>query len=105
MKWAVDMKLPRMVHARNVRPPFAGATLQRIDESSVADVPGFIRVVSRGNYVAVICEREEQAIRAARQLKAEWKRPPPRRSRPPTSCSTTCARATPTSSERTAGSG
>ncbi len=75
MKWAVDMKLPRMVHARNVRPPYAGATLQRIDESSVADVPGFIRVVSRGNYVAVICEREEQAIRAARQLKAEWKRP------------------------------
>jgi nicotinate dehydrogenase subunit B len=75
LKWAVDMKLPRMVHARNVRPPFAGATLQRIDESSVADVPGFIRVVSRGNYVAVICEREENAIRAARQLKAEWKRP------------------------------
>jgi CO/xanthine dehydrogenase Mo-binding subunit len=75
LKWAVDVKVPRMVHARNVRPPFAGATLQRIDESSVANIPGFIRVVSRGNYVAVICEREEQAIRAARQLKAEWKRP------------------------------
>jgi CO/xanthine dehydrogenase Mo-binding subunit len=75
LKWAVDMKLPRMVHARNVRPPFAGATLQRIDESSVKDVPGFIRVVNRGNYMAVICEREEQAIRAARQLKVEWKRP------------------------------
>jgi nicotinate dehydrogenase subunit B len=75
LKWAVDMKLPRMVHARNVRPPFAGATLERIDESSVAKLPGFIRVVNRGNYVAVICEREEQAIRAARQLKTEWKRP------------------------------
>ncbi len=75
LRWAVDMKLPRMVHARNVRPPFAGATLQRIDESSVANLSGFIRVVSRGNYVAVICEREEQAIRAARQLKVEWKRP------------------------------
>jgi len=74
-KWAVDMKLPGMVHARNVRPPVAGATLQRIDESSVADVPGFIRVISRGNYVAVICAREEQAIRAARQLKVEWKAP------------------------------
>jgi len=74
-KWAVDMKLPGMVHARNVRPPLAGATLQRIDESSVADVPGFIRVISRGNYVAVICQREEQAIRAARQLKVEWKAP------------------------------
>jgi len=74
-KWAVDMKLPGMVHARNVRPPLAGATLQRIDESSVSNVPGFLRVVSRGNYVAVVCEREEQAIRAARQLKVEWKRP------------------------------
>ncbi|MEO6187090.1 MAG: molybdopterin cofactor-binding domain-containing protein [Steroidobacteraceae bacterium] len=75
LKWAVDMKVPGMVHARNVRPPFAGATLQRIDESSVANVPGFIRVVSRGNYVAVICAREEQAIRAAQQLKVEWRRP------------------------------
>jgi CO/xanthine dehydrogenase Mo-binding subunit len=74
-KWAVDMKLPGMVHARNVRPAFAGATLVRIDEASVAKLPGFIRVVSRGNYVAVICEREEQAIQAARQLKVEWKKP------------------------------
>jgi CO/xanthine dehydrogenase Mo-binding subunit len=75
LRWAVDVKLPRMVHARNVRPPLAGATLQGIDETSVRDVPGFIRVVSRGNYVAVICEREEQAVRAARQLKAQWRRP------------------------------
>ena len=74
-KWAADMKLPGMVHARNVRPAFAGATLVRVDESSVANVPGFIRVVSRGNYVAVIAEREEQAIQAARQLKVEWKKP------------------------------
>jgi len=75
LKWAVDVKLPGMVHARNVRPPLAGATLVRIDESSVSGLPGFVRVVSRGNYVAVICEREEQAIRAARELKVEWKRP------------------------------
>ncbi|MET0292179.1 MAG: molybdopterin cofactor-binding domain-containing protein [Steroidobacteraceae bacterium] len=75
LKWAVDMKVPGMVHARNVRPPLAGATLLRIDESSVSSIPGFIRVVSSGNYVAVVCEREEQAIRAARELKAEWKKP------------------------------
>src|SRR6185312_5277142 len=75
LRWAVDMKLPRMVHARNVRPPVAGATLQGIDETSVRDVPGLIRVISRGNYIAVICEREEQAIRAARQLKTQWQRP------------------------------
>ena len=76
LRWAVDVKLPGMVHARNVRPPFAGATLVSIDESSVRDLPGFVSVVSRGNYVAVVCEREEQAITAARRLQAEWRKPP-----------------------------
>jgi CO/xanthine dehydrogenase Mo-binding subunit len=74
LKWAVDVRLPGMVHARNVRPPFAGATLVSIDESSVRNVPGFVRVISKGNYVAVICEREEHAIRAARELKVNWRR-------------------------------
>src|SRR5215831_16755109 len=75
LKWAVDVKLPGMVHARNVKPPFAGAKLIGIDESSVRSLPGFIRVVSKGNYVAVVCEREEQAIQAARQLKVNWQKP------------------------------
>jgi CO/xanthine dehydrogenase Mo-binding subunit len=75
LKWAVDVKLPGMLHARNVKPPVAGAQLVSIDESSVRAVPGFVKVVSRGNYVAVVCEREEQAIRAARQLKANWQKP------------------------------
>ena len=76
LAWAVDVSLPGMVHARNVRPPVVGATLRGIDESSVQDLPGFIRVVSKGNYVAVICEREEQAIDAARRLQVEWDKPP-----------------------------
>jgi CO/xanthine dehydrogenase Mo-binding subunit len=75
LRWAVDVKLPGMVHARNVKPPFAGATVVSIDESSVRDVPGFVRVVRQGNYVAVVCEREEHAIRAARQLKVNWQKP------------------------------
>jgi nicotinate dehydrogenase subunit B len=75
LKWAVDVKLPGMVHARNVKPPFACAKLTGVDESSVKDLPGFIKVMSKGNYVAVVCEREEQAIRAARQLKTTWEKP------------------------------
>ena len=75
LKWAVDVKLPGMVHARNVKPPFACAKLTGIDESSVKSLPGFIKVMSKGNYVAVVCEREEQAIRAARQLKTTWEKP------------------------------
>ena len=75
LKWAVDVKLPGMVHARNAKPPVAGATLVSIDEASVRGIPGFVKVVSKGNYVAVVCEREEQAIRAARQLKVNWRKP------------------------------
>ena len=75
LKWAVDVKLPGMVHARNVKPPFAGAKLISVDESSVQRMPGFMKVVSKGNYLAVVCEREEQAINAARQLKANWEKP------------------------------
>jgi len=75
LKWAVDVKLPGMVHARNVKPPFAGAKLTGIDESSVRGMPGFVKVLSKGNYVAVVCEREEQAINASRKLKATWEKP------------------------------
>ena len=75
LKWAVDVKLPGMVHARNVRPPMAGAKLISIDESSVRTIPGFIRVINSGNYVAVVCEREEQAVRAAQTLKVNWEKP------------------------------
>jgi CO/xanthine dehydrogenase Mo-binding subunit len=74
-KWAVDVKLPGMVHARNVKPPYACAKLTGIDESPVRNLPGFIKVVHKGNYVAVVCEREEQAIRAARELKTTWEKP------------------------------
>jgi nicotinate dehydrogenase subunit B len=75
MKWAVGVNLPGMVHARNLKPPVAGAKLVSVDESSVRHLPGFIKVVSKGNYVAVVCEREEQAINAARQLKLNWEKP------------------------------
>lgn len=75
LKWAVDVRLPGMVHARNVKPPFAGATLTALDESSVNTLPGFVKVMRKGNYVAVVCEREEQAILAARRLKTTWQKP------------------------------
>jgi CO/xanthine dehydrogenase Mo-binding subunit len=74
-KWAVDVKVSGMLHARNVKPPVAGATLVSVDESSVNALPGFVRVVRKGNYLAVVCAREEQAINAAGRLKAEWRKP------------------------------
>jgi CO/xanthine dehydrogenase Mo-binding subunit len=75
LTWAVDVKLPGMVHARNVKPPLAGAKLISIDESSVRGIPGLVKIVNKGNYVAVVCEREEHAIQAAKQLKCNWEKP------------------------------
>ena len=70
-----NLRIPGMLHGRPVRPPQLGAKLVRVDESSVKDISGFVKVVVKGNFVGVVCEREEQAIRAARDLKVTWDGP------------------------------
>jgi len=69
-----DLRLPGMVHARVVRPPSYGARLRALDTSLVERTPGFLKVVRDGDFIAVIAEREYQAIAAARVLAkaASW---------------------------------
>ena len=67
-----NVRMPGMVHGRMVRPPAIGARLLSVDESSVQNVPGLIKVVRQGNFLGVVAQREEQAIAAARQLKVTW---------------------------------
>src|SRR5262245_35914457 len=67
-----DVKVPGMLHGRVVRPPSHGASVIAIDESSVAGMPGLVKVVREHDLVGIICEREEQAIRAAPALKVTW---------------------------------
>ena len=57
--------------------PFVGTSLIAVDKSSVRDIPGLIDVVQIGDFVGVIADREENAIKAAKQLKVSWK-PRPR---------------------------
>jgi nicotinate dehydrogenase subunit B len=64
-----DIRLPGMLHGRVVRPPSPGAKLVSIDENSVQNV----RVVRLGDFVGVVAEREEEAMRAAKQIKVEWR--------------------------------
>jgi len=68
-----DLRLPGMLQGRVVRPAAIGATLESVDEGSLGGLPGVVKVVRTGNFVGVVCEREEQAIRAARELKVAWK--------------------------------
>jgi nicotinate dehydrogenase subunit B len=67
-----DVQLPGMLHARLVRPPSPAAKLIGMDENSVKDIPGLIKVVQRGNFIGVVAEREEQATQAAQQLRVQW---------------------------------
>ena len=67
-----DVRVPGMLHGRVVRPPAIGATLQSVDETSVKDIPGLVKVVRIGNFVGVVAKGEWAAIKAAKQLKAQW---------------------------------
>src|SRR5260370_29708351 len=66
-----DFRVPRMLHARVVRPPSIGPTLQSVDESSVKAIKG-VRVVRQGSFLAVVAESEWAAVKGARQLNATW---------------------------------
>ncbi|MGI4860025.1 MAG: molybdopterin cofactor-binding domain-containing protein [Janthinobacterium lividum] len=65
-----DMRPDGMVHARVVRPPVYGATLVHVDAHGVAALPGVLKVVRDGSYLAVVATDEWQAIRAQRALAA-----------------------------------
>ena len=63
-----NVRLPGMLHGRVVRPPAVGATVVRVDESSVAGMPGVVKVVVKKNFVGVVAEKPWQAVQAAEKL-------------------------------------
>ncbi|MGE5778307.1 MAG: molybdopterin cofactor-binding domain-containing protein [Hyphomicrobiales bacterium] len=67
-----DFRVPGMLHGRVVRPPAIGATLDNVDETSIKDVAGVVKVVRQGNFLGVVAESEWGAIKAAQRLKAAW---------------------------------
>src|SRR6202023_1414593 len=73
-----DMRLPGMVHARVVRPPSYGAQLTDCDTSAIEKLPGVVKVVRDGNFLAVVAKKEFQAIKAMAALSAaaNWKETP-----------------------------
>jgi nicotinate dehydrogenase subunit B len=76
-----DMRVPGMLHGRVVRPPYAGVdagsfvgtSLIAVDEDSISNIAGVVGVVRIGDFIGVVAEREENAIKAAAQLKVTWK--------------------------------
>ena len=69
-----DMRPDGMLHARVVRQPTPGATLQSIDTTPIEQMPGVVRVLRDGSWLAIVARGEWQAIKAQRALAAaaQW---------------------------------
>jgi nicotinate dehydrogenase subunit B len=65
-----DFRPAGMVHGRVVRPPSYGAKLADVDVSGVEKMPGVIKVVRDGSFLAVVAAREFEAVAAMRAFAA-----------------------------------
>jgi len=74
-RYIQDFRVDGMLHGRVIRPPQAGAKVVSVDTD--AKLPGLVKVVRRGEFVGVVCKREEQAIAAAHQVAVKWSTPQP----------------------------
>jgi nicotinate dehydrogenase subunit B len=70
-----DVRIPGMLHGRVIRPPTVSTAPVNIDEDSVKNIPGFVKVVQQGSFVGVVAKTEWAAIKAAEALKVTWAKP------------------------------
>ena len=77
-RYVHDLQPDGMVYGRVVHPPSRGATLTSVDTGQISALPGVIAVVREGDFLAVVAEREELALRAQERLRgdAEWHQQP-----------------------------
>ncbi len=70
-----DLAPSAMLHARVVRPPGYHARLVDFDRDAVLGMPGLVKLVQDGQFIAVVAEREEQALWAADKARtsAAWR--------------------------------
>src|SRR5262245_13628801 len=70
-----DMRVPGMLHGRVIRPPVINTAPASIDEGSIKNIPGLVKVVREGNFVGVVAKTEWAAIKAAEKLQVAWSQP------------------------------
>ena len=63
-----DLRLERMMHGRVIRPPSPQAKLREIASEPIEKMPGVTKVVRDGSFLAVVAQREYEAVTAMRAL-------------------------------------
>jgi isoquinoline 1-oxidoreductase len=74
-RYPSDIKLPRMLYGKVLRPPAFGATLTSLDSHKAEQIPG-VTVVHDGNFLGVAAPSPRVAESALAALSATWKFPP-----------------------------
>ena len=67
-----DVTLPGMLHARMVHPAALGAKLESWNDTACRKIPGYVRAVRKGDFLAVVATNEWAAIRASTTIAATW---------------------------------
>ena len=67
-----DVRVPGMLHARMVHPASAGASLEAFDDTPCKRIPGYLRTVRKGDFLAVVATDEWAAVRASTAIVARW---------------------------------
>jgi nicotinate dehydrogenase subunit B len=70
-----DFKAPGMLHGRVIRPATTLSKPARVDESSISNIKGVVKVVQEGTFLGVVAQTEWAAIQAAKNLKVTWSIP------------------------------
>jgi nicotinate dehydrogenase subunit B len=73
-----DIELPGMLFGRVLRPPSYDARLVVFDAEAVRKLPGVVAVVRDGDFIGIVAEREEQAVKARLEAAklAKWSEVP-----------------------------
>ncbi len=75
-RYAGDIRIPGMLHARLLRPPAHGASLKEVDTTAAAKIPG-VQVIREEDLVAVLHEHRDGADNALSLIKARFEPPQP----------------------------
>ena len=67
-----DFKLPGMLQARVIHPPAIKARLETWSDADCRKIPGYVRAVRVGNFLAVLADNEWAAIKAMSAMNATW---------------------------------
>ena len=70
-----DIRVEGMLHGRVVRPSTTLSRPSRIQEDSIAHIPGIVKIVHEGSFVGVVAETEWAAVQAGNALRVDWSEP------------------------------